>query len=108
MTEHRIKVAAPYMDALLDGRKTFEVRRNDRAYQAGDTLRLLEVDPDKCSASCTDRSCSRPKNRVAEASVTYVYAGDPRFGGHGGMQPGYVVLGLAGPIPAVATYLDRP
>lgn len=94
MTTHTIKVAAPYMDALISGDKTFEVRRNDRAYQRGDTLRLIEADSDKCSHACTSPSCSRAKNRVLTVEVTYVYAGDPRFGGHGGLQPGYVVLGL--------------
>ena len=38
MTSHELKVVPPYFAALLDGRKTFEVRANDRAYQVGDTL----------------------------------------------------------------------
>lgn len=85
MSEHRIKVKAPYFAALLDGTKTFEVRRNDRAYQCGDTLVLVPVDEegyDYCGE--------------VTRTITFVYSGDPRFDGHGGLQPGYVVLGLGG------------
>ena len=90
MTEHVLKVEPPYGAALADGTKTFEVRRNDRSYQAGDKLTLL----DGAQCRCWDVACDRyvPIRRV----VSFVYSGDPRFGGHGGLQPGYVVLGLQG------------
>jgi hypothetical protein len=39
MSEHLLKVIPPYFDALADGTKPFEVRKNDRAYQTGDTYR---------------------------------------------------------------------
>lgn len=40
---HVIKCEQPYFEAILDGRKTFEIRFNDRGYQAGDTVTLLEI-----------------------------------------------------------------
>ncbi|GAA4123315.1 hypothetical protein GCM10022215_29900 [Nocardioides fonticola] len=94
MSEHILKVQPPYFDALADGSKTFEVRRNDRGFQRGDTLVLWEYKPDPYGAAPCDRQplCPDcPAVRFVRRTVTYVYAGDPRFGG---IQPGHVVLGL--------------
>lgn len=81
-TVHELKVAPEYWDALVDGSKTFEVRRNDRAFQRGDLLHLWRV----------DRHGYRSVHDPLVATVTYVFAGDPRWQA---LQPGYVVLGLA-------------
>lgn len=90
MAEHILKVQPPYFDALLDGSKTFEVRRNDRAYQAGDTLLLWEYDPSG-ARPCKRHDCPDCKPRSVRKAVTFVYSGDPRFGG---VEPGHVVLAL--------------
>ena len=37
--EHVIKILEPYADAIVEGRKKFEVRKNDRGYNAGDTVK---------------------------------------------------------------------
>lgn len=42
---HDLKVWPEYFAALADGRKTFEVRKNDRGFKEGDTLRLREWSP---------------------------------------------------------------
>lgn len=42
---HDVKIWPEYLDAVLDGRKTYEVRKNDRGYQVGDQLLLREWDP---------------------------------------------------------------
>lgn len=39
-TEHELKTWPEYWDAIRDGRKTFELRYNDRGYQTGDVLLL--------------------------------------------------------------------
>ena len=44
MTTHTLKIWPEYFDAILDGRKTWEARKNDRNYQLGDILRLHEYD----------------------------------------------------------------
>lgn len=99
MAEHVLKVAPEYWPAVIDGSKTFEVRRNDRAYQKGDVLVLYPTHSDLgreyCKPDCNDRYCTKPPSE--RRTVTFVYSGDPRFGGHGGMQPGHVVLGMSPP-----------
>jgi hypothetical protein len=46
--EHRVKSWPSFFEATLSGAKTHDVRRmSDRDYQVGDTLRLLEFDPEK-------------------------------------------------------------
>lgn len=96
--EHDIKVIQPYFDAILDGSKTFEIRKNDRAYQKGDVLILREFLPERCSyhaSRCKSDDARCPAfGGFTRVQVTYVYSGDPRFGG---LEPGHVVLGL-GPV----------
>lgn len=39
---HHLKILPKYFEALKDGRKTFEIRHNDRGFKEGDTLSLNE------------------------------------------------------------------
>ena len=41
---HEIEIKKPFADAILDGRKKFEVRFNDRGYQAGDEVIFTVID----------------------------------------------------------------
>lgn len=36
--EHKLKIKAKYAVAVWSGRKTFEIRKNDRNYKVGDTI----------------------------------------------------------------------
>lgn len=91
--DHVLKVVAPYFDALADGSKAFEVRRNDRGFQKGDRLLLWDYDP----APGAWRTFMPGYHRVISATVSFVYAGDPRFsyGNQHALNPGWVVLGLS-------------
>lgn len=42
---HVLKIWPEFFDAIADGRKTFEVRFDDRGYREGDLLRLREWEP---------------------------------------------------------------
>lgn len=105
MAEHLLKVVPPYFDALVSGAKTFEVRRNDRAYQRGDIMHLREWHPERTGTldHCDHPGCEHwgdapghwaTDDVIIERQVMFVFSGDPRFGG---VEPGYVVLGL-GPV----------
>jgi hypothetical protein len=42
---HDLKTIQPYFDDIVAGRKTFEMRLNDRQFQPGDTVTLREFNP---------------------------------------------------------------
>lgn len=52
---HALKQSTEYFGDVISGRKTFEVRRNDRPYKVGDLLALNEFDVKK--QSYTGNSC---------------------------------------------------
>ena len=76
---HIIKLLETFADAVLDGRKNFEVRENDRGYQRGDHISFIVVD--------------KHGNRVSHPLeielfvITYVLSG-------WGIKDGYVVFGI--------------
>jgi hypothetical protein len=43
-TVHDLKTWPEYYDAVEDGRKTFELRKNDRNFRVGDVLHLQRYD----------------------------------------------------------------
>jgi ASC-1-like (ASCH) protein len=42
---HELKILPEYFDAVCDGTKTFEIRKNDRGYRVGDLVILKEYTP---------------------------------------------------------------
>ena len=40
---HELKLNERFCDAVYEGRKTFEVRNNDRAFQTGDLVKFIPV-----------------------------------------------------------------
>lgn len=96
---HDLKCWPDHFEALVDGRKTFEVRINDRDYQVGDVLALQEWDP----------LAERYTGRGERAVVTYIYRGNALDvpvgispyvqegldGRNPGSEPPVVVLGLS-------------
>lgn len=40
---HEIKLKIEFCDDVLNGRKSFEIRHNDRGYQAGDKVKFIPV-----------------------------------------------------------------
>ena len=78
-TIHKLKTWTPIWEHVNEGRKTFEVRKNDRGYCIGDILQLDEWDP--ITESYTGRKCFR--------QVNYILSG-----GTFGVSVGYCVMGL--------------
>lgn len=81
---HDLKILPPYFQAVLDGRKTFEIRKDDRGYQAGDTVMLHEYDPEFRGSYKTEEQ--KYTGRHYSATIGYVTAYE--------QQPGYVVFSL--------------
>lgn len=47
MKHHDLKTWPTFMDRIESGDKRFEIRENDRDFQAGDTVTLNEFNPEK-------------------------------------------------------------
>lgn len=85
-TTHRLKTLPQFWTAIERGDKTFEVRKDDRAYQAGDTLALVYHDPKRSPDEYEGFARRAPIMR----RVTFVLPG-----GQFGVEPGYVAMSLA-------------
>lgn len=84
-TQHELKTWPEFFEAILDNRKMFELRKNDRNFKVGDTLRLREYQP----AAAGEGTYT---NRELDVRVTYILAaGDWPMA----VQKGYVILGIA-------------
>lgn len=78
-TFHFLKTWPEYFQAIWDGRKKFEIRRNDRDFQIDDILVLEEWD------NLTEKFTGR----VIKAKVVYIVGG-----GKFGIDLGYVIMGI--------------
>lgn len=80
---HELKCASQYYNAIKEGRKTAEIRENDRDYQTGDILELREVEHK------TGNYVSDNRNERIYLDITHVLAGRPY------LPDGYVMLSFA-------------
>ena len=44
--KHKIKILLEYANAILEGRKSFEIRKNDRDYKEGDLITFNVIEKD--------------------------------------------------------------
>ena len=86
---HKIKIRESFADAVNRGDKTFEIRKNDRGYQKGDTVCFVVLyDCDGCEM--IDHPLSKKT-----FEITYVLSG-------WGIVEGYCVFGIR----PVVTYVE--
>jgi len=76
---HVLKCWPAYFEAMRVGRKSFEVRRNDRDFQVGDCIVVQEYNPE----------LGRLSGEAFSVRVVYMLAG-----GQFGMPEGYCVMGI--------------
>lgn len=76
---HDLRTWKPYFQEVWDGKKKFEVRKNDRDFKVGDILTLMEY----------DHKQDQFTDRWLQANVDYIL-----FGGTFGVESGYVVMSL--------------
>jgi hypothetical protein len=79
MTAHVLKTIQPHFDELAAGRKTFELRRDDRGFAVGDRLELAEWDTETLSHT----------GRLILANVTHILRDFP------GIEDGYCIMSLS-------------
>ena len=95
MAHHELKTWPAYFAAVVEGRKTFEIRNDrDRGFQTGDTVTLREYEP---SLGTFKLEVLKYSGRKHEARVGYVTTWE--------QKPGYVVFSL---LPNVASKRPVP
>lgn len=82
---HSLKTWPEFFEKIADGTKTFELRKDDRGFEVGDELILVEYSP---VADCVT-------GRKVIRRVTYIMRG-PSFG----LDAGWCVMALAAPTGA--------
>jgi len=94
MTEHQLKTWPAFFDAIRDGEKSFEVRKNDRGFQKGDVLILNKWDPSPIGDPAQARMEGWAPGAIGylddeplRMRVTYVLSGF-------GIESGYVAMGI--------------
>ena len=78
MKKHELKILPQYFQAVLDGIKTFELRKDDRDYQRGDILVLREWDGERYTGS----------------EICVKLTGIVQNVGKYGLKYGYVIMGI--------------
>lgn len=73
MTTHILKIWPLYYEAIIDGRKTFEVRRDDRHFMEDDILELREFE--EYDGGYTGRICHAKVTYVARLPGLTAYVG---------------------------------
>ena len=73
---HQIRLAKSYFDDVANGIKTFELRKNDRGYKQGDSLKMLEFKDGKHTG------------RTIDADIIYMLED------YTGLTEGYCILGI--------------
>ena len=104
--EHELKCWPDYFEAVWSGMKTFEVRVNDRGYQAGDVIWLREYDPKKSRSEA-----HRYTDRAIKARIGFVLSHSPVSGVNGPtpLDHGRVVFSLLNVQQRTwLHYLDKP
>ena len=76
---HSIKIASRYYEAVLRKDKKFEIRKDDRGYQVGDTVILEEWDDEK----------EQYTGRWQQVEISYVLRDCPEYG----LMPGFCIFG---------------
>lgn len=75
---HKMKILPEYFTRVCAGQKNFEVRKDDRDVQVGDTVTLLEWHPETGFTGAVSR----------ELHISYVLRNVPEYG----LQEGYCIF----------------
>lgn len=79
---HELKTWIEYFRLVASGDKTFELRKNDRNFNAGDELLLQEY----------DKGTDKYTGRILRRRITYVLQGEEAE--NFGLKMGYCIMSL--------------
>lgn len=82
---HELKILNRFANEIINGDKTFEVRKNDRSYQKGDFIRFKVID-DYGNKRDGRRYVKHPLHDKLY-KITYILSG-------WGIENGYVILAI--------------
>ena len=74
--QHELKIVASDYEDVISGKKSFELRKNDRGYKQGDSLKMLEFKDGKHTG------------RMIDADIIYMLED------YTGLTEGYCILGI--------------
>ena len=78
---HQLKIKQCYLYHILEGKKTFEIRKNDRDFQVGDTIRFLPLEDENYNVYEVASPC--PEYRINYVMTDF-----------SGLQQNYVGLAI--------------
>lgn len=84
--KHLLKIHQHFLIHILEGRKNFEVRKNDRDYQVGDKIKFFPLDNDE-GYNCFETEDGRERT-IPDFEITYILSDFV------GLSQGWVVLGI--------------
>ena len=88
MKLHELKIKHEYLIEVDRGRKTFELRKNDRDYKVGDLIHFIDIkDEDK---DFNTWGVEPAIDKDALYKITYVLKDTPQFG----LDKDYCILGI--------------
>jgi len=74
---HELKILPKYYDEIIQGKKDFEIRKNDRDFKEGDVVILKEFVDGNCTGN------------YIKAIIDYIF-----HGGSYGLEKGYCVFSV--------------
>lgn len=78
MTLHELKILHEYLVDVDLGKKTFELRKNDRDYQVGDLIRFIDIREDDSTANKSRIEPNIDENTLYR--ITYVLKDVDQYG----------------------------
>ena len=88
MKLHELKILNKYLVDISIGKKTFELRKNDRDYQEGDLIRFINIKEDNdTSKKCLIEPYTDEKTLYR---ITYVLKDVEKYG----LDKNYCILGI--------------
>ena len=82
MKLHVLKIKGEYLNEIYCGRKTFELRKDDRDYKVGDLIHFVDTNGNEVD--------TKEFNKGNLYEITYILRNVPEYG----LQDGFAILSI--------------